>query len=50
MTPAGDVVWNYLNPFGETDENDLGPKPEAGALFRAEWIPPDHPGLLAHDL
>ena len=50
VTPAGDVVWDYLNPFGETDESDLGPKPEAGALFRAEWIPPDHPGLVGHDL
>ncbi len=47
VTPAGQVVWRYHNPFG----GDVAPSGGGGrgvpphALFRAEWLAPDHPGL-----
>jgi len=49
VTPAGEVVWDYLNPFGQdldsTMKTDL-PR----ALFRATRIAPDHPGLKGREL
>ncbi len=55
VTPAGDVVWDYLNPYSE------GVRPEDGwvpppvheapwAVFQAERIPADHPGLAGREL
>jgi hypothetical protein len=46
VTRAGEIVWDYLNPFG----GDAPSNPQAGgapthALFRATRIAPDHPGL-----
>ncbi len=45
---AGKLVWDYYNPLG----GDVDPPDHAGnapplALFRAEHVAPDHPGLKA---
>ncbi|MCY2961284.1 MAG: aryl-sulfate sulfotransferase [Planctomycetota bacterium] len=47
VTPAGQVVWNYLNPHG----GDIQPAEHAGkapplALYRADRYAPDHPGIV----
>ncbi len=53
VTPAGEIVWEYLNPFGGEIPPSFG---RAGgpvdlstmdhhAVFRATRIPLDHPGL-----
>jgi hypothetical protein len=52
VTPAGEVVWEYRNPYsGDAigwmpPEAKLLPYP----LFRARKIPADHPGLAGRDL
>ncbi|MGH9033280.1 MAG: aryl-sulfate sulfotransferase [Acidimicrobiia bacterium] len=51
VTPAGEKVWEYVNPFFdksaevvELDEQEVFKKRR---LFRAERYPPDYPGLGA---
>ena len=51
VTPAGEKVWEYVNPFFdkgaeviELDEQEVFKKRR---LFRAERYPPDYPGLAA---
>jgi len=46
VTPAGQVVWDYLNPHG----GDVEPPEHSGkapplALYRADRYAPDHPGI-----
>jgi hypothetical protein len=46
VTPAGEVVWDFKNPYG----GELDPPEHAGrappqALFRATRLPLDHPGV-----
>jgi hypothetical protein len=41
VTPRGDVVWEYHNPFSGDAPNPAGDPPRS--LFRATHIPPDHP-------
>lgn len=46
VTPSGEIVWDYLSPFG----GEVSPDPAGGnappkALFRATRIPKGHPGL-----
>ncbi|MBL8860536.1 MAG: aryl-sulfate sulfotransferase [Planctomycetes bacterium] len=46
VTPAGEIVWEYVNPHG----GDVTPPEHAGraprtALFRADRYAPDHPGV-----
>ncbi len=46
ITPAGEIVWDYLNPLG----GDLNPPEHAGkapplALYRADRYGPEHPGV-----
>lgn len=45
VTPSGDVVWEFLNPFsGEMpDEDPFSP----WSVFRARRYPPDYPGLVS---
>ena len=55
VTPAGKIVWKFLNPHGGDVPASFGKAaggqgPNAGtvpphALFRAERLSPDHPGL-----
>ncbi|TDJ70606.1 MAG: hypothetical protein E2O39_09800 [Planctomycetota bacterium] len=49
VTPAGRVVWDYLNPY--SGNVDLGPStPPPLSLYRATRISKDHPGLAGKDL
>ena len=51
VTPSGQVVWDWLNPYGldpEVDEPaDDGSDVPSTALFRAERYAADHPGIVA---
>jgi hypothetical protein len=56
VTPAGEIVWEYWNPYGgelnlERRRGDTlggGPSPvEATSCFRARKLAPDHPALRA---
>jgi hypothetical protein len=56
VTPAGEVVWEYRNPYWEVLRNADGSLPQPNidqrpyALFRATRIPLDHPGLAGRTL
>ena len=58
VTRGGAVVWEYKNPFGGEREGREGRRgrrgPDGGmpgkAVFRAERISPDHPGLVGRNL
>jgi hypothetical protein len=57
VTPGGEVVWEYKNPFEGTITNSDGsapqPLPDGDwqlAVFRATKIPVDHPGLKGRRL
>lgn len=43
VSPAGEIVWEYDNPYSGDAPNPAGDPPLS--LFRATHIPPDHPGL-----
>ncbi len=51
VTPEGEVVWDYWNPFGGEIPASIGRGPvqadflPQGAVFRTTQVPPDHPGL-----
>ncbi|MBI5432792.1 MAG: aryl-sulfate sulfotransferase [Planctomycetes bacterium] len=51
VTRSGDVVWEYLNPFGGEIEHSFGKtaarpsKVDPNAVFRCAHYAPDHPGL-----
>ena len=51
VTPSGDLVWDWRNPYGldpEVDEpSDDDSDIPSTALFRAERYAPDHPGIAA---
>lgn len=47
VTPAGKVVWDYLNPHGGDLKND---GVDARALFRARRYAPDHPAFKGRAL
>jgi hypothetical protein len=56
VTRAGDVVWEYRNPFSGTVRNVDGSPPQPRledrpfAVFRATRIPADHPALAGREL
>lgn len=45
VTPAGEIVWEYLNPFGGEIGTGQGGNSPPNSLFRASRIPADHPAL-----
>ena len=47
VTPAGKIVWQHTNRtgFGANEAGRRGGGGRGGAMFRAPWISPDHPGL-----
>lgn len=50
VTPAGEVVWDYTNPYtGEAEIGQGGSAPPV-ALFRGTRLALDHPGLKGRDL
>ncbi len=48
VTAAGEIVWEYLNPFSGDAANPQGDPP--WSVFRATFIPADHPALRECDL
>ena len=48
VTPKGDTVWQYTNPFSGNAPNPAGDPPHS--VFRAAHIPPDHPALRGRKL
>ncbi len=56
VTPAGQIVWEYANPFSGGVRNVDGSPPQPGlrkapyAVFRATRIPADHPALAGRAL
>ncbi|MEW6366392.1 MAG: aryl-sulfate sulfotransferase [Acidobacteriota bacterium] len=48
VTPKGDIVWTYHNPFSGDAPNPSGDPPRS--VFRATQIPPQHPALLGRTL
>jgi hypothetical protein len=56
VTKAGDVVWEYRNPYSgdirNADGSPAQPIPPSApfAVFRATRIPPDHPALAGRTL
>ena len=52
ITPAGDVVWEYVNPVtinGILADGEV-PAPQANALFKTVKLRPGHPALVDRDL
>ncbi len=56
VTPRGEIVWEYWNPFAGSVRLTDGSAPQPGldaqpyAVFRATRIPPDHPALRGRTL
>ena len=54
VTPDGEIVWEYLNPYRgnihHADGEPVSPMPMAYWQFRANFIPADHPGLQGKKL
>ena len=57
ITPAGEMVWQYVNPMvrgGILAQGELPGKDTRGhlwnAVFKAHRYPPDYPGLIGRDL
>jgi hypothetical protein len=48
VTPQGDTVWEYDNPFSGDAPNPSGDPPRS--VFRATQIPPGHPALAGRTL
>jgi hypothetical protein len=48
VTPNGDIVWQYENPYSGHVENPTGDPPYS--VFRATHIPLDHPALVNRNL
>jgi hypothetical protein len=48
VTPRGDTVWEYENPFSGDAPNPAGDP--SRSVFRATHLPPDHPGLAGRTL
>lgn len=54
VTPAGDIVWEYLNPFrGDIRKPDGEPNdilPMTYFIFRASFIPAEHPAFKGKEI
>lgn len=54
VTPEGEVVWDYRNPYHgnihKPNGDPIPPIPFAYFEFRASFIPADHPGLAGRTL
>jgi hypothetical protein len=48
VTKAGDIVWQYKNPYSGNAPNPSGDPPYS--VFQATLIPPDHPALANRKL
>jgi len=54
VTPKGEIVWEYLNPYRGTIHHSNGDPVSAMPFtyfqFRSTFIPADHPGLKDREL
>lgn len=50
ITPAGNIVWDYISPILASGPATQGQTPNGGTLFRAFRYAPDYPGLQGKDL
>jgi hypothetical protein len=54
VTPGGEIVWEYWNPYRgdirEPNGDPINPMPMAYMQFRANFIPANHPGLGGREL
>jgi hypothetical protein len=54
VTPEGEIVWEYLNPYRGTIHHPNGDPvsvmPFTYIVFRSNFIPADHPGLKDREL
>lgn len=54
VTPKGEIVWEYLNPFRggihKTNGDPVNPMNMTYSAFRANFITADHPGLKGREL
>ena len=54
VTPEGDIVWEYLNPYRgdihKTNGDPVKPMPMTYLNFRATFIPANHPAFEGKDL
>jgi hypothetical protein len=54
VTPDGEIVWEYLNPYRgnihRTNGDPVPPIPFAYSVFRANFIPADHPAFKGKTL
>ena len=51
VTADGELVWEFLNPFrGNVHNPNMWDGPMVYSVFRATFIPADHPGLRGKDL
>ena len=55
ITPTGEIVWEYLNPYNDQYRLPDGSPPQPGGpflymQFRGTHIPPDHPALAGKSL
>ncbi|UCF67399.1 MAG: aryl-sulfate sulfotransferase [Acidobacteriota bacterium] len=48
VSPNGETVWEYQNPYSGEAPNPSGDPPYC--VFRATHLPPDHPALVGRDL
>ena len=46
VTPSGQIVWEYINPFFEPDRDGH----QSNATFRAHRYAPDYPAFAGRDL
>ena len=50
VTPEGDIVWEYLNPYAGTLPGNQVTRNTPYGAFRSTKIQPDHPALAGRDL
>ncbi len=54
VTPEGDIVWEYLNPYRgtihHTNGDPVSPMPLTYFVWRSHFIPADHPALKDKEL
>ena len=54
VTPEGEIVWEYLNPYRGNIHHTNGDPKQANMftyfVWRAHFIPADHPGLKDKEL
>lgn len=54
VTPEGEIVWEYFNPYRgnilQPNGDPIAPKPLTYMQFRANFIPADHPAFKGREL